>query len=73
MPRPGPNKEIKKLIDIALAQGWTVTYTGGCHLRWCPPSGKQTVYSATTPTDRRALKNMKARLRRSGLLLEKNQ
>lgn len=35
--RLGANKEIEALAKVARKQNWTVTVTGGNHLKWTPP------------------------------------
>lgn len=51
---------------MALAQGWTIRRTGGDHFLWMAPDGRR-VYCGSTPSDVRAGKNQRARLRRAGL------
>ena len=58
-------KEIKEMIKAARKAGWIVTLTNGGHWKWQNPNG-DIFYSALTPSDRRALLNMKAYLRRMG-------
>jgi hypothetical protein len=61
-------KDLKKLIRIAIQHGWLVEYTGGGHYKWTPPDKSAPVlYSASTPSDSRALDNHRCRLRRAGL------
>ena len=50
-----------------MKKGWSVTKTGGSHLKWVPPSGKGFVFSPSTPSDSRSNKNTIAQLRRAGL------
>jgi len=61
-------KELKKLVKLAEEQGWQVTVTGGNHLCWRSPVGR-TVFTPTTPSEYRGLKNAKAWLRREGLVV----
>ena len=52
---------------LALRQGWRIVVRGG-HLKWYPPDpALPMVVTATTRSDRRAWKNARAWLRRSGL------
>lgn len=67
-PNAASKKEIRKLIKRARKQGWTVVTTGGGHLRWSPPDPERPfVITGATPSDYRAFKNIRARLRRAGL------
>lgn len=69
--RGGLPKDIADLVHTARQQGWTVTYTGGHHLRWQSPTGG-VVFSSSTPTTRKgpkALAGMRSDLRRAGLEL----
>lgn len=45
--------------------GWTIRRTGGGHLRWTGPNGEGPVFTASTPSDHRAIQNIKATLRRA--------
>lgn len=60
-------KRLKELIRIAEAQGWQVSTTGGGHLRWTGPDDEGPVFTPSTPSDWRALKNATSVLRRHGL------
>lgn len=60
------SKDIRELQATAEAQGWTITHTGGGHLKWQSPEGK-VVFSPSTPSDWRSMKNHIAYLRRAGL------
>ncbi len=62
-----PDRELCKIARIAMKKGWSVTKTGGSHLKWVPPSGKGFVFSPSTPSDSRSNKNTIAQLRRAGL------
>ena len=56
------------MIRLAQSQGWTVSLTNGGHYRWTPPrKDAPLVITASTPSDLRALKNIKSRLRKAGL------
>lgn len=63
-----PNRDLAALIEIAEAQGWVVTKRNNNHLKWLAPSGF-VYWSASTPSDGRALLNIKSTLRRAGLEL----
>lgn len=58
--------EIKAIIRMAQAQGWVITKTNGGHLRWTAPTGGF-VFTASTPSDNRAIKNIMRDLRAYGL------
>ena len=59
--------DLKALQAHAEAHGWRVE-VGGRHLKWRGPKG-QLVVSAITPSDHRALMNIKSDLRKRGLPL----
>jgi hypothetical protein len=50
----------------ALAAGWTVTLTGGGHLRWQPPTGGP-VFTPESPSSWRGTRKDLGRLRSRGL------
>jgi predicted RNA binding protein YcfA (HicA-like mRNA interferase family) len=54
----------KKVIEEMHAEGWTIEATGGGHVKWRHPSGAL-VYSAATPSDRRAWNNHLSQMRRA--------
>jgi len=61
-------KELRELARVAVSQGWRVERTGKQHLRWVPPTrDKRVIYSGSTPSDYRAIHNIRAMLRREGL------
>lgn len=62
-------KRVNEIIDEAEAQGWTVTITGGGHLRFTPPDkNKPMVHAPATSSDHRGLANTVSQLRRSGFV-----
>lgn len=62
-------KRVNEIIDQAEAQGWTVTITGGGHLRFIPPDkNKPMVHAPATSSDHRGLANTVSQLRRSGFV-----
>lgn len=70
-PYQSSNKELRPLIRAARLQGWNVSETGRNHVRFLPPDkSKPPVFCGVTLSDVRTLKNLKASLRRSGLVLE---
>lgn len=62
------NREYRHLATVAQDQGWTVTLTHGNHLKWVSPTGS-VYFSASSPSDFRALKNLRSDLARRGLRL----
>ena len=57
--------DLKQLLRAAEARGWSVELTRrGAHVRLTHPSGGLVV-AASTPSDHRALANLKAMLRRA--------
>lgn len=60
------NKEIRILLKIARQQNWRIDGQGK-HLRWFSPDGISIVVTGSTPSDHRALANIKRDLRRAGL------
>lgn len=61
------NKDLTVLVRKAKSQGWTITYTGGGHLKWVSPTG-EIVFSSSTPSDTRTLKNTKQQLKMRGFI-----
>jgi hypothetical protein len=61
-------RELRRVHRVAVAQGWTVTLTGGGHHCWCSATGAQ-IFTGSTPGDQRSIKNHIAKLRRAGLRL----
>lgn len=63
----GVPKDLKVLMDQATTQGWVITKTNGGHFKWVSPIGKF-FFSAQTPSDHRALQNVKKDLRLNGFI-----
>ena len=59
-------REVADLIKIVSKAGWSVTLTKGGHFKWVSPSGGF-FYSAQTPSDHRAIKNIKRDIKNNGL------
>jgi hypothetical protein len=60
-------KTFRDVVAEAKRQGWEVVQTRGGHWRFVPPDPMAPiVYAAGAPSDRRALDNHIARMRRSG-------
>jgi hypothetical protein len=59
-------KEIKELLAAAQKQGWRVEIGRGGHYKLFSPDGKCLVTMSSTPSDRHAIDNTVARMRRCG-------
>lgn len=59
-------KVYQDLFEIASSQGWRVEQRKNTHLSWISPNGAK-VFSSFTPSDGRAVQNLKRDLRRYGL------
>lgn len=61
-------RHLRDIVKVALAAGWTYDVTRGGHPRLTPPDKSLSpVISGGTPSDHRALRNLKSDLRRRGL------
>jgi predicted RNA binding protein YcfA (HicA-like mRNA interferase family) len=60
-------KELNELIKQAEQQGWNVCRTNGNHMKWVSPLGG-VVFTSSTPSDARAMKNIKRDLRVNGFI-----
>jgi hypothetical protein len=58
--------QLKTLLAIATEQKWEVRIRNNSHLVWVSPQGRK-VFSAATPSDRRAVQNLARDLRHNGL------
>jgi hypothetical protein len=63
----GMRKDLRQIAITAAHQGWRVTRTGGGHLRWTSPTGAP-VFSGSTLSDHRALRNIEMQLRKHGFV-----
>jgi hypothetical protein len=61
------NREVKDLIKEAEGQGWVVEPTKNHHYKWLSPLGGF-FFSSSTPSDHRALQNIKRDLRVRGFV-----
>lgn len=61
--------ELKQLIERAKASGWTVSRSKhNSHWRFLSPdTNVSPIYTSATPSDWRAVRNLRARLKRGGL------
>lgn len=60
-------KEMQVLMKEARKQGWEITVTKNAHYKWLSPRGNF-FFSSNTPSDRRALLNLKRDLRVNGFI-----
>jgi hypothetical protein len=60
-------KDLTQLVREARGAGWNVNVTPGGHLRFRAPEGGEPIFAASTPSDPRALANLRAHLKRRGL------
>lgn len=61
-------RELRTLAFAATIAGWSITVTGKTHLKWKSPTGAMVV-TASTPSDRRTMLNVRGDLRRNGLVV----
>jgi len=60
--------DLTTLVHLARRQGWCVERTGGGHMRFRSPDPTAPfIITSSTPSDQRAVRNMRAMLRRAGL------
>lgn len=60
-------RDVQQLVREAEQQGWVILRTKNNHLKWLSPLGG-IVYSSSTPSDHRALENLRRDLRVYGLI-----
>ena len=63
------SKELKRVIALAIRQGYSVELRNNGHYKFTAPTGKF-IFTSGTPSDRRAIKNILADLKKLGLELE---
>jgi len=63
-------KEMKSLLELAKDQGWEVERNKNNHIKFLSPNGG-IVFVSSTPSDHRALENIKRDLRVNGLVIIK--
>jgi len=61
--------DLQQLIHAARKAGWSVKQRHGGHLCWRAPNRAPLVFSASSPSDWRAQANLRASLRRAGLII----
>lgn len=60
-------KDLKALVRTAERAGWTVSRTRNDHYRWIHPQGGKPYFSSSTPSDSRAIRNIRHDLVKRGL------
>lgn len=60
-------KDLKPLMKRARAQGWVIDRTRNDRFKWTSPQGGTPVFSASNPSDPRAVRNLESMLKRQGL------
>lgn len=65
-----PSKEMKKLFRAVKDHGWRVRRRRNNHFLLLSPDGEEKVFCSGTPSDHRAVDNVKSDLARAGLELE---
>jgi hypothetical protein len=60
--------ELNSLKKLAEAQEWKIVVSNGGHLKWMSPTGK-VVFTSITPSDHRALSNIRRDLKSAGLII----
>lgn len=66
-PTLGMSKDFRKLARQARKQRWEIVKTSGNHFKWIPPDGGDYVVSSNSASDMRAVKGLRASLRKHGL------
>jgi hypothetical protein len=61
------NREARKLLDWAVANGWRIRRCGSGHVQAMSPDGLAIVTVSATASDGRALRNAEADMYRAGL------
>lgn len=61
------SKDLNDLAKKAMKQGWVITLRNNGHLAWKSPKGG-VVFSASSPSDYRAIKNTIRELKKFGFI-----
>ena len=61
---PSPREWRRSVNDLADEYGYDVSTSGSGHLRLTKP-GRPTVFTSATSSDRRAIKNLRSKIRRN--------
>ena len=64
------DKDYRALLLTAVEQGWTASHTGNQHIRLAPPDGGRPLFVAGTSHGGRGDPNLKALLRRHGVVID---
>ena len=61
--------DLARIIKVAKRQGWTVIQSRrNCHWKFKSPNPRvPTIFTSSSPSDYRAIRNLTASLRRAGL------
>jgi predicted RNA binding protein YcfA (HicA-like mRNA interferase family) len=60
-------RDYRDVIQAAVEQGWSLSHTGGGHLRLDPPDGTTPVFCATSSGGGRGERNLRSLLRKRGV------
>ena len=61
------NKDLRVIIEALIEQGWRFEKSGSGHIKGFPPDKTMPMVTmAATPSDHRAIKNIKSYIRKSG-------
>jgi len=60
--------DLKRVLRALVEQGWRIEQSRGGHWKCYPPRGRYLVVVSGTPSDRRAVRNAVATLRRHGFI-----
>lgn len=60
-------KHLKQAARRARAEGWTITVTGGGHLKWRPPSGRALITGSTPKRRGHGPRNSERAFAKAGL------
>jgi predicted RNA binding protein YcfA (HicA-like mRNA interferase family) len=58
-------KDVEQFLRVLRRDGWRVERTNGEHWKLTPPGSGRMVFTGSTPSDHRAIKNLKAECRRA--------
>lgn len=64
-------REVQRIVERLAQQGWAVSISGHSHWRLCPQDKQYAVqFVSFTPSDYRAIKNIRSQLRKAGAQLD---
>ena len=64
------NKELKQLMEDGKRKGWIIEKTNGGHYRWVNRRTGAFFFASATPSDWRAMKNIRAKMNRAEVMGE---